>query len=74
MEISKPFSPFFILYTPSFPLTLVGLDVTLQTLLPQHEVDKWREQGTELGTFMADMTGFYMEAYRNFRPCMIRWP
>jgi purine nucleosidase len=31
-------------------------------------VDKWREQGTELGAFMADMTDFYMEAYRNFRP------
>ncbi|MFT9368560.1 nucleoside hydrolase [Paenibacillus polymyxa] len=51
-----------------FPLTLVGLDVTMQTLLPQQEVDKWREQGTELGMFMADMTDFYMEAYRNFRP------
>ncbi|WP_025721252.1 nucleoside hydrolase [Paenibacillus sp. 1-18] len=51
-----------------FPLTLVGLDVTMQTLLPQQDVDKWREQGTELGAFMANMTDFYMEAYRNFRP------
>lgn len=40
----------------------------MQTLLPQQDVDKWREQGTELGAFMADMTDFYMEAYRNFRP------
>lgn len=51
-----------------FSLTLVGLDVTMQTLLPQSEVDKWREQGTELAQFMAGMTDFYIEAYKNFRP------
>ncbi|MFB5763359.1 nucleoside hydrolase [Paenibacillus medicaginis] len=53
--------------TAGFNLTLVGLDVTMQTLLPQSDVDAWRGQG-ELAEFMADMTDFYMQAYQNFKP------
>ncbi|MDP4099074.1 nucleoside hydrolase [Paenibacillus sp. P96] len=54
--------------TAGFKLTLVGLDVTMQTLLPQSAVDAWRDQGSELAEFMADMTDFYMQAYQDFKP------
>lgn len=49
-------------------ITLVGLDVTMQTLLPQSALNKWRENGQETGQFFANMTDFYMEAYEEFSP------
>lgn len=48
--------------------TLVGLDVTMQTLLPKSTLDKWRKNSQEKGQFFADMTEFYMEAYEKFSP------
>jgi purine nucleosidase len=50
------------------PVTLVGLDVTMQTCLPQTELQAWRNTNTPLGSFMADMTEFYMSAYKRFNP------
>jgi purine nucleosidase len=48
-------------------LTLVGLDVTMKTLLPKLKLEKWRTDGREKGKFFADMTEFYIGHYeRNF--------
>ncbi|MFT4417277.1 nucleoside hydrolase [Fredinandcohnia humi] len=57
-----------IVLSSGLPLTMVGLDVTLQTLLPKTEVDKWRERGTEVGTFFANMVEHYMNFYEKSYP------
>ncbi|MBB6451422.1 purine nucleosidase [Geomicrobium halophilum] len=46
------------------PITLVGLDVTMKTLLKRNCLDDWRQTNTDLSLFLADMCDFYMEAYR----------
>jgi purine nucleosidase len=48
--------------------TLVGLDVTLKTLLPRAELSAWRAQNTEIGRFFAEMTEFYMDFYESQYP------
>lgn len=51
--------------TSDLPLTMVGLDVTLRTLLTKKETTKWRELGTKAGKAYADITDFYIDAYYN---------
>lgn len=51
------------LFTSGTPLTMVGLDVTLRTLLTKKETQLWRELGTTSGKIFADMVDFYIEAY-----------
>lgn len=55
-------------FASGLPVTLVGLDVTMQTLLPKSALDKWRKNGQESGQFLADMTGFYMDFYEKTSP------
>jgi purine nucleosidase len=55
-------------FASGIPITLVGLDVTMKTLLPKKDVGAWRDKQTLLGTLMADMTEFYIDAYENFYP------
>ena len=45
------------------PITMIGLDVTHRTLLTHAETARWRELGTPRGTFLADMTDYYINAY-----------
>ncbi|MBB1063485.1 nucleoside hydrolase [Limosilactobacillus fastidiosus] len=52
-------------FTSSLPITMVGLDVTLRTLLTKKETAKWRQLGTKSGTAYADLTNFYIDAYYN---------
>lgn len=47
----------------NLPLTMVGLDVTLRTLLTKNETKQWRELGTASGKAFADITDFYIDAY-----------
>ena len=47
------------------PLTMVGLDVTLRTLLTKKETQQWRDLGTKAGKAYADITDFYIDAYYN---------
>lgn len=47
---------------------MIGLDVTLQTLLTYKETQQWRDLGTTAGNFMADMTDFYIKAYEVTSP------
>lgn len=46
-------------------ITMVGLDVTLRTLLTKAETQVWRNLGTDAGKSYADITDFYIDAYYN---------
>lgn len=48
--------------------TMIGLDVTLQTLLTYKETQQWRDLGTPAGKFLADMTDYYIKAYETTAP------
>lgn len=52
-----------LVFRSGLPIRLVGLDVTLQTLLPREILQIWREKNTQLSNFFADMTEFYMDFY-----------
>ncbi|OXM99521.1 nucleoside hydrolase [Bifidobacterium vansinderenii] len=56
------------LFRSGAPVTMVGLDVTLQTLLTYKETATWRELGTPAGRFLADMTDYYIKAYETTAP------
>lgn len=49
-------------------VTLVGLDVTMQTLLPKSKLNEWRATGKETAHFFADMTEFYIGFYESSYP------
>lgn len=55
-------------FSSGLPVTVVGLDVTMQTLLPNAVLDDWRASGREVSRYFADMTSFYMQAYETFHP------
>ncbi|MEH7126525.1 MULTISPECIES: nucleoside hydrolase [unclassified Bacillus (in: firmicutes)] len=55
-------------FSSGLKVTLVGLDVTLQTLLPKSRLDEWRATGKETGQFFADMTEFYIGFYESNYP------
>ena len=56
------------LFHSGTPTTMIGLDVTLQTLLTYKETQQWRDLGTKAGKFLADMTDFYIKAYETTSP------
>lgn len=62
----------------NLPLTMVGLDVSLRTLLTKNETKQWRELGTASGKAFADITDFYIDAYYNLdidkRGCALHDP
>ena len=47
---------------------MIGLDVTLQTLLTYEHMRRWRELGTPAGVFLADMIDYYIKAYETTAP------
>jgi purine nucleosidase len=55
-------------FSSGLKVTLVGLDVTMQTLLPKAKLNEWRAAGKETADFFADMTEFYIEYYESFYP------
>lgn len=56
------------LFRSGAPATMIGLDVTLQTLLTYKETQQWRSLGTKAGAFLADMTDYYIKAYETTSP------
>jgi purine nucleosidase len=48
--------------------TMVGLDVTLQTLLTYKDTQEWQNTGSKAGEFLADMTNYYIKAYETTSP------
>ncbi|WP_419887167.1 nucleoside hydrolase [Neobacillus niacini] len=55
-------------FSSGLSVTVVGLDVTMQTLLPNAILADWRARDREESHFFADMTSFYMQAYETFHP------
>lgn len=49
-------------------ITMIGLDVTLQTLLTSEETAKWEALGTTGGDFLAAATNYYIKAYETTAP------
>lgn len=49
-------------------ITMVGLDVTLRTLLTYDQTRQWRDLGTTAGRFLADMTDYYIRSYETTSP------
>lgn len=49
-------------------ITMIGLDVTLQTLLTTEETAKWEALGTTGGDFLAAATNYYIKAYETTAP------
>ncbi|MEJ4100427.1 nucleoside hydrolase [Corynebacterium mastitidis] len=49
-------------------VTMIGLDVTLQTLLTYEETARWRALGTEAGAALADIMDYYIKAYETTAP------
>ncbi|MGP7819356.1 nucleoside hydrolase [Niallia sp. 01092] len=55
-------------FSSGLPVTIVGLDVTMKTLLPKSTLNEWRAAEQESARFLADITEFYMEKYESFYP------
>ena len=55
-------------FSSGLPVTVVGLDVTMQTLLPNSTLADWRSVGTDASHFFADITSFYMQFYETVYP------
>ena len=56
------------LFRTARDVTMVGLDVTLQTLLTTAETRQWRWLGTRAGRVYADMLDYYIRAYAAIEP------
>lgn len=55
-------------FASGIEVVLVGLDVTMQTLLPISKLQEWRETGKESAAFLADITEFYIDFYESTYP------
>ncbi|WP_068776536.1 nucleoside hydrolase [Paenibacillus sp. FJAT-26967] len=53
-----------LVFQSGAPITLVGLDVTMQTELSLKDVQRWRERDSDLTRFLADITSYYIGGYR----------
>ena len=49
-------------------VTMIGLDVTMRTLLTYRETAQWRDLGTRAGRFLADIADYYIRAYETTAP------
>lgn len=49
-------------------ITMIGLDVTLQTLLTVVETEEWEKLNTAGGDFLAKATNYYIKAYETTAP------
>lgn len=55
-------------FQSGLPMTLVGLDVTMKTLLKRDVLSDWKEKDTALSRALADACEFYMAAYTKTNP------
>ncbi|WP_448855349.1 nucleoside hydrolase [Corynebacterium camporealensis] len=49
-------------------VTVVGLDVTLRTVLTREQVQQWRDTGSESGKTFAEIADYYVDAYAELSP------
>lgn len=59
-----------IVFASGLHCTLVGLDITLRTLLTRKETGEWRKTKTAWGKFLADMTEYYIGFHEEVHPEM----
>ncbi|WJY68275.1 nucleoside hydrolase [Corynebacterium auris] len=57
-----------LLFRRAADVTMIGLDVTLQTLLTTSETAQWAALGTRGGDFLAAATNYYIKAYETTAP------
>jgi len=57
-----------IVFRRANDITMIGLDVTLQTLLTKNETEQWKKLGTVGGDFLAAATNYYIKAYETTAP------
>ena len=57
-----------VVFSSGLPVTLVGLDVTMKTLLPKTKLKEWRATEQKAAKFFADMTEFYIGFYESNYP------
>ncbi|UQS87151.1 nucleoside hydrolase [Nicoliella spurrieriana] len=55
-------------FTSNLHDTMVGLDVTLRTLLTKKETQQWRDLGTNAGAKFADIVDYYIDVYAELYP------
>ncbi|UDM32086.1 nucleoside hydrolase [Lentilactobacillus laojiaonis] len=55
-------------FTSPLHLNMVGLDVTLRTLLTKQETKTWRDLNTKSGSAFADIVDYYIDAYKETSP------
>ncbi|WP_445492569.1 nucleoside hydrolase [Niallia sp. 03133] len=55
-------------FQTDLPIVMVGLDVTRKTLLTNEDVEDWRKKGTEVASFFADFTQYYLNVYKEIHP------
>lgn len=55
-------------FRSKLPLTMIGLDVTTRTLLTKQDTKKWRDLNTLSGQKYADLTDYYIDAYKVTSP------
>ncbi|CAM2844530.1 nucleoside hydrolase [Fructilactobacillus fructivorans] len=55
-------------FTSNLNINMVGLDVTLRTLLTKKETQQWRDSKTTAGKKMADIVDFYINIYADMYP------
>lgn len=60
-----------VVFRSGLPTTMIGLDVTLQAMLPKAETAAWRTIGGPAARFLADMTDFYIDFYVRRDPYMV---
>ncbi|WP_110929170.1 nucleoside hydrolase [Bacillus massiliglaciei] len=65
-------------FQSSLPITLIGLDVTMKTVLPRESIETWRQQEDKVHTFLADISShyltFYSERYPFLNGCALHDP
>ncbi|MBW5449090.1 nucleoside hydrolase [Cohnella sp. CFH 77786] len=65
--LSDPEAAEFV-FRSGLPITMVGLDVTMKTLLPRSRLREWRDKDTKLSRFLADAADFYIDFYERANP------
>lgn len=57
-----------VVFSSGANVVLVGLDVTLQTLLPRAKIKEWQQSNEQATALLGKMTDFYIGAYEQLYP------
>ena len=57
-----------LLFRKAADVTMIGLDVTLQTLLTYTDAAQWRATGTRAGEVLTELAEYYIRAYETTSP------